>query len=411
MRRSLLTAAVILLTFTPLAAVDAIGTIRRIDVKKGWLFMNAGGQDRAVRLDKEVKVLGRDGKALPGGITATELREGVEVTVTLEGEGDQHVIKAIRIGRAVDSYDRPSLGLKPLTEMTAADSYKGEGGGLYGGGGNDPPPAHLQAARRETARIEPLGADGKPAKEGTIALMSISMSPLVRAARAGSNATQEFSVFKQLADKDTMKSPRVTIVDCAQGGQAMAQWVDPQGRAWLEADRRLQTAGVSPQQVQVVWVKLANIQPTGELTEHGRKLQRDTVIVLQNAKARFSNLRIAYLGSRIYGGWTTIPLNPEPYAYEGAFVVRWLIQDQIKGDPGLNFDPSKGAVKAPLLLWGPYLWADGTTPRKADGLIYERNDLLEDGTHPSDSGRRKVADMLLAFFRTDPLPRTWYLRN
>jgi hypothetical protein len=396
-----LTAAVVLLTLTRLAAVDAIGTIQSIDVEKGWIFMHAGGQNRAVRLDKALKVLDRDGKPLAGDIKATELRGGVEVTVTLENEGHELVVTVIRLGRAVESYDRPSFGLKPLTEMTATDRYKGEDGGLYGGGRNDPPPAHLQAARRETARIEPLGADGKAAKEGTIALVSISMS----------NATQEFSVFKQLADKDAMKSPRVTIVDCAQGGQAMAQWVDPKGRAWLEADRRLQTAGVSPQQVQVVWVKLANIRPTGELTEHGRMLQRDTVIVLQNAKARFPNLRIAYLGSRIYGGWTTIPLNPEPYAYEGAFVVRWLIQDQIKGDPGLNFDPGKGAITSPLLLWGPYLWADGTTPRKADGLIYERNDLLEDGTHPSDSGRRKVADMLLAFFRADPLARTWYSRN
>jgi hypothetical protein len=411
MRRSLLTAAVVLLTFTPLAAVDAIGTIVRVDTQKGWLFMYAGGLNRAVRLDKAVKVLGRDGQALPGGITAPELRAGVEVTVTMEGEGSGHVITAIRLGRAVDTYDRPSVGLKPLTEMTAVDRYKGEDGGLYGGGTNDPPPAHLQAASVETARIEPLGADGKPAPEGTIALVSISMSPGARAARAEPNATQEFSVFKEFAEKDTMKSRRLAIVDCAQGGQAMAQWVDPQGPAWLETDRRLQTAGVSRQQVQVVWVTLANIQPTGELTEHGRKLQRDTLIVLQNAKARFPNLRIAYLGSRIYAGWTTIPLNPEPYAYEGAFVVRWLIQDQIAGDPGLNFDPSEGAVKAPLLLWGPYLWADGTTPRKADGLIYERKDLLGDGTHPSDSGRRKIAEMLLAFFRTDPLARTWYLRN
>ena len=44
--------------------------------------------------------------------------------------------------------------------------------------------AHLEAARRETARIEPLGADGRPANEGTIALVSISMSPGVRAGRA-----------------------------------------------------------------------------------------------------------------------------------------------------------------------------------------------------------------------------------
>ena len=93
MRRSLWTAAVILLTFSPLAAVDAIGTILRIDIQRGVLFKYAGGQNRAVRLDKEVKVLGRDGKALPGGLTAPELGEGVEVTVTMEGEGNEHVIK------------------------------------------------------------------------------------------------------------------------------------------------------------------------------------------------------------------------------------------------------------------------------------------------------------------------------
>ena len=122
----------------------------------------------------------------------------------------------------------------------------------------------------------------------------------------------------------------------------MAQWVDPRGRPWVEADRRLDGRKVSPQQVQVVWVKLANIRPTGELTDMARSCRRTRLAVLHNAKARFPNLRIAYLGSRIYGGWTTVPLNPEPYAYEGAFVVRWLIQDQLKGDPSLNYDPARG---------------------------------------------------------------------
>lgn len=296
---------------------------------------------------------------------------------------------------------KASVGLKPLTEMTADDRYKGEDGGLYGGGKNDPPEAHLKAARSEAMKIQPVDANGKPATNGTIALVSISMS----------NATQEFSIFKQLADQDPKKSARVTLVDCAQGGQAMAQWVDPRARAWIEADRRLEAASVSPNQVQVVWVKLANVQPTGELTEHGRKLQSDTLSVLQNAKVRFPNLRIAYLSSRIYGGWTTRPLNPEPYAYEGAFVVRWLIQDQIKGEAGLNYDPARGPVKAPVLLWGPYLWADGTTPRKSDGLTYERADLAADGTHPGQGGRQKVANMLLRFFQTDSLARIWYLRR
>lgn len=32
-----------------------------------------------------------------------------------------------------------AVGLKPLTEMAAADTYLGEDGGLYGGGQNQPP--------------------------------------------------------------------------------------------------------------------------------------------------------------------------------------------------------------------------------------------------------------------------------
>jgi lysophospholipase L1-like esterase len=191
----------------------------------------------------------------------------------------------------------------------------------------------------------------------------------------------------------------------------MAQWVDPKGRAWTEADRRLQTAKISPKQVQVIWVKLANIAPRGELTDHGKKLQQDTQIVLQNARARFPNVRIAYLGSRIYGGNATGNLNPEPFAYEGAFAVRWLIQDQTKGNAELNYDSEKGAVKAPLLLWGPYCWADGTTARKADKLIWERKDFTDDGVHPSQSGRQKVADMLLGFFKSDPLASTWFVKK
>jgi hypothetical protein len=417
MRHALLAATVVLLAFSPVvAAVDAIGTILWIDaercestgplpVRRCVLAMRAGGQNRQVRIEKDVRVLDRDGRPLPGGLASPELKAGAEITVTLEGA--EHFVTVIRLGRAVSTYDRPSFGLTPITEMTAADRYRGEDGGLYGAGRNNPPPAHLQAAVRETARIAPLGADGTPAADGTIALLSIGIGPN---ARLGA-AMQEFSYFKQAADTDPMKSPRVAIVDGAQGAQGMAQWADARGRAWVEADRRLRAAGVSRQQVQVVWVKLANLQPDGELTHHGRALQRDAAAALQNARARFPNLRIAYLGSPIYAGWTMIPLNPEPYAYEGAFVARWLIQDQINGNSDLNVDPANGAVRAPLLLWGPYLWADGTTPRKTDGLTYVRQDLLEDGTHPSDSGGRKVANMLMAFFRTDPLARTWYVRN
>lgn len=297
--------------------------------------------------------------------------------------------------------NRPSTGLKPLDEMTADDRYQGQDGGLYGGGTNVPPAAHAAAAKQATRRIVPRDAAGKPAAGGAIGVVSISMS----------NATQEYSTFKRMADADPRRSPRVAIVDCAQGGQAMAEWVDPHAQAWRNADQRLAAAGVSPEQVQVVWIKLANKGPRGTLDEHGRALERDTRAVIHNAKRRFSNLHVAYLSSRIYGGYTQSALNPEPQAYEGGFVVRWLIQDQIKGDPELNYDAGRGAVKAPVLLWGPYLWADGTRPRKSDGLVYERGDLAGDGTHPSESGRRKVAELLLRFFTTDADAKSWFVKQ
>lgn len=285
--------------------------------------------------------------------------------------------------------------LIPLTDLTGGDRYEGEDGGLYGGGRNTPPGGHRQVAESELGRIRPLDPAGSPAEDGVIGFISISMS----------NATQEFSRFKEIADASPSKSPRVVIVDCAQGGQAMAEWAPPEARPWAEALRRLERAGVSPQQVQVAWIKLANKGPTGSLEDHGRKLEDGTLAVLHNAKERFPNLRIVYLGSRIWAGNATSGLNPEPYAYESAFVVRWLIQRQIKGDPELAL------ARVPLLLWGPYLWAEGTNGRKTDPLVWERDDFGPDGVHPSPSGRQKVAGLLLDFFTTDSLAKPWFVKQ
>ena len=300
-----------------------------------------------------------------------------------------------RDSRAIFGKDK--VGFKPLTEMTADDRYEGQDGGLYGGGKNSPPDEHRKAAESALAQIKPLGTDGKPALDGRIVFVSISMS----------NATQEFSKFKELADRDSRKNSQLTIVDCAQGGQAMAEWVAAGAQPWTVAEGKITQAGVTPEQVQIAWIKLANKGPRGTLEEHGKKLERDTLAVIQNAKARFPNLKVAYLSSRIFGGYTMAPLNPEPYAYESAFPARWLIQRQIKGDEALAHS---GNAKAPLLLWGPYMWADGVTPRKADKLVYTREDLGRDGTHPSEQGREKVARLILEFFATDELAKSWFAK-
>jgi len=304
---------------------------------------------------------------------------------------------------------KPSVGLKPLTDMTADDQYKGRDGGLYGGGRNQPPEAHFQAAMKQAKLIQPLDSGGKPAKDGKVVFISVGMS----------NTTQEFSAFVPLASADPARSPQLVIVDGAQGGMDAKAWAvsgrpdRPNSRnPWDVLDERLRRAGVTGRQVQVAWVKQARITPgmIGEFPKHAEEMKGHMVAILHKLRDRFPNLRIAYLSSRIYAGYARTPLNPEPYAYESALVVRWLIEDQIKGDPKLSYDPEKGAVKSPLLLWGPYLWADGEKGRKTDDLVWKPEDLGPDGTHPSNSGRQKVAELLLRFLKSDPTAKVWFVR-
>jgi len=303
-------------------------------------------------------------------------------------------------GKAPDApAPKATTGLIPLTDL-GAEKYKGEEGGLYGGGNNEPPAEQRAAAEKALKLVRPLDKEGKPDDAGKVVLLAVGMS----------NTTMEFSRFKELADADKEKAPQLVIVDGAQGGKAAAQWAAKDSPVWETVSQRLKTAGVTSAQVQVAWIKQAEIQPRGSLQEHGKKQQEDLTVIVNLLKTRFANLRVVYLSSRIYAGYATSNLNPEPFAYEGAFVVRWLIQAQMKADPKLNFDSDKGAVTAPVLLWGPYLWADGTTPRKGDELIWERKDLSDkDGTHPSQSGREKVAQLLLKFFKTNALAKSWYL--
>lgn len=303
---------------------------------------------------------------------------------------------------------KPPVGLNPLTDMN--DRYKGQDGGLYGGGKNEPPQGHLEAALQQAKLVQPLDADGKPSTDGKIVMISVGMS----------NTTQEFSAFVRLANADPAKSSKVVIVDGAQGGMDAKAWAvsgrpdQPGSRnPWEVLDERLRQADVSDEQVQVAWVKQARIAPgsIGEFPKHAEEMKGHMVTILNELKQRFPNLRIAYLSSRTYAGYAKSTLNPEPYAYESAFVVRWLIQDQIKGEPSLNYAPAKGTVKSPLLLWGPYLWADGEKGRKIDDLVWQPEDLGPDGTHPSDSGRRKVAELLLGFMKADSTAKVWFVQG
>lgn len=289
-----------------------------------------------------------------------------------------------------------STGILPLNDL-GTGTYQGFQGGLYPGGANVPPPAHLAAALALAGGIVPRDGLGAPdAALGLIGLVSIGMS----------NTTHEYAVFERQADADPTRHARLVFLTCSQGGQDAIILANPNAPYWTLVQQRVAAAGLTNAQVQVVWLKEALAEDPPGFPATAVTLQNALGDIARNLHDLFPNLRLCYVSSRTYGGYNGV--HPEPISFETGFSVKWLIEDQIQGDPLLNWDPHLGPVEAPLLLWGPYLWADGDVPR-SDGLIWCPTDFENDGIHPAPPGEAKVGNLLRAFFAADPTAQPWFL--
>lgn len=305
----------------------------------------------------------------------------------------------------------------PLTDL-GTGTYLGFEGGLYPGGSNFPPPAFRTVALARANAIQPRDTAGQPSATGKIVLLSVGMS----------NATQEWCstssalpcdawtlTGKATADVAVDKT-RLSLVNGAMGGQTTDLWDEPTDVNYDRVrDQRLQPLGLTEAQVQAVWFKVVHGQPRSSLPAadaDARTLAVDIAEAARALKVRYPNLQLVFFSSRIYGGWATTTLNPEPYAYETGFAAKWAISAQIAQAAGGPVDALYGdlavGTAAPVMLWGPYLWADGLNPR-GDGLTWPRNNFEGDGTHPTMAGESKVADQLLMFFKNSPVTKCWFL--
>lgn len=274
---------------------------------------------------------------------------------------------------------------------------------MYPDGSNIPPAGHDSAGKKSAGSFVPLDSFGviNPSS-GVWILLSVGMS----------NTTQEFSNFLTNMVGDMTLHPSLRIIDGAQGGQTAAKIRYDTAAFWNVIMTRLATRGLSAKQVRAIWLKEANAGPTGGFPSASIKLRDDLLEDVRVAKRKFPNLEQVFLSSRIYAGYASTALNPEPYAYESGFAVRWVIESQIGGNDSLNCNPDFGPVVAPWLAWGPYLWSDGVIPRAADSLQWFCDDLNPtDGTHPSATGRQKVSRLLEAFFKSSPYTVPWFLKS
>jgi len=312
----------------------------------------------------------------------------------------------------------PDTAKISITDMTAAQSYLGFEGGLYPGG-NAIPAAHLAAGLARTSAIQPLDGNGNPSSAGRYVLISIGMSNTTQEFCSGGSTTPcaAWSFMGQAAADPAVNRSTLVIVDGARSGQTASAWVSPTSPEYDRIrDTWLAASGLTERQVQIAWVKVANANPNTSLPSSmsdAFTLVSQMATIARTLRQRYPNLQQIFFSSRIYAGYATTQLNPEPYAYESGLAVKWVVQAQIDQiQQGRVIDTRAGdldySTVAPWVAWGPYLWTRGMMPR-LDGLVWTTADVASDGTHPSQSGGQKVAGMLLAFFKTSPVTRCWFL--
>jgi hypothetical protein len=262
------------------------------------------------------------------------------------------------------------------------------------------PAPHRASGEAIAAAIQPLNIKGE---------VDTANGKIVVVVEGISNTYHEFNTFiNSFFEKNPAVNPKVEMINLAEPGCNLLCWLS-KGVGSVDA------------QVQIVIMKHSNNTPQeadgaprfpqGPFTTAASKrfpYHADTTrgmlkIRVLNLKKKYPNLKLLYLTSRCYGGWTCAPSAngyTEPVAFEEGFSTKWLIENQITGkDPELAFAGPN--AKAPWMAWGPYIW-DPTWTR----------DMFSDGVHPCTSGGQMiVARKWYDFLMQDSAARLWFRDN
>lgn len=283
-------------------------------------------------------------------------------------------------------------GLRPFTEI---HTYMEQQTGLYPGGKNEIPADHLKAGQRIATTVRPLNADGKPDDTN---------GKIVALVMGHSNCAQYFTAFQQqLRQKSDELHPRFEMINAAVGGNQLPEIRQLKGAVWDKAAKLLSQPGYGPAQVQVLFLHTTyhgagnrgNV-PARPFPQTMRQMQADLAVVLQHAQKTWPNLKVAYLtcdGLRRFTGF-------EPHVFQEAFGFKWMIESQIKGEPGTAFEDQPNRPRQmPWLQWGPYIWDPA----------WDRT-FFTDGVHPGPNARAIFVEKYWTFLKGDPVAKSWMFK-
>ncbi len=297
--------------------------------------------------------------------------------------------------------DNTSQGFTPITDL-GAGYFSGYQGGLYPGGSNTRPGSFNIALIKQAKKIKPLDTAG---------VFNLASGKIVFLSIGGSNIAMESPVLADSMAAYPYVNPKLVYVNGGAGGKTIDKLIDPMTTYWNYVKNQLELAGLTENQVQVIWFKEADATPDSlGFPGAPNDLRNDYKLVMQILKEQYPNLKICYQSGRAYAGYIDMDDPPSaglraPHDYYNGWACKWLIEDQINGDTNITY--AGLSAKSPMIAWGPYLWADGLTPR-SDGLIWECTDFKPDGLHTFTTGREKIAHLWMDFLRTDASAAPWF---
>lgn len=292
----------------------------------------------------------------------------------------------------------------PLNDL-GAGTYLGQTGGLYPSGSNTPPEPYKAKLMAACTAVKPLSASGSlDEATGKIGFVSI----------GASTCKMFMGRLIELANDYPELNPKLKLVNCAKGGMDIIDISDPTAPAytsyWNTVAESLAAAGLSHNQVQVVYFETDNLHDTTDDFGVRTNLVFDNLVTAMHLlKSKFPKLRLCYFNGRTSTQYISDPdllaRHGEPRAYYFGWAVRNLLAAQMAGVPYLN--AFGASANAPFLAWSFYDWTDGATPRTTDGFEWLATDTT-DGLHPSNAGKTKVANKMLAYFSGNPAAATWF---
>lgn len=311
-----------------------------------------------------------------------------------------------------------SINAIPIDDLESGFYLNQFQGGFYPDGTNTAPFRYDSIGIESTKKIKLLNTSGTPMSGGKIVFLSVGFSNAAmewctKTTTTSFPACNSWSFIEKAKADTSVRKESLRIFNGAMGGQTNDAWdntTDPDYNIVLS---RLSAVNLSNKQVQIVWLKIANAQPNTPLpaaNADAYKLLASTGNIIRTLKTKYPNLQQIFITSRIYAGNATTTLNPEPYAYEAGFTIKWIINAYINQLETGTIDPVVGKFPNVFVAWGPYMWANGATS-SLSGRAWYPSDFQIDGTHPNTQGQTKAANMLLSFFKTSNYTKCWFVKN